>query len=657
MRSWLFGKTLHTRSIAFVTSFLFVLSAALATCEPAISIHADKGAYRGKDSLRVGLSAVNPDEAIDADLYIGLLPATGPFYLCFQGIWNAGISPWKVHLPRMFHVEHLEICAMQLPSQMPPIEARGDYTLFAALTRPDSLEIQSVSTARFSYSATASEVFVDAELGNDAAAGTAIEPFRTISHAISSVEGTQSEPYAINVGAGTYSPSTNGETFPLHMKSWGSLIGAGPDLTILDAEGTANVIVMSGIENASLIGFRITGGNAADGGAMSCVNSSAVISDNAITGNTGDRGGAAYCMGGDLVFERNEISGNRATGQYGFGGAMFLVMSDPTFSDNTIVENTGDSVGAFYMYDSSATFQNNTIGWNTATDQEGLAGGLYIQWGTPRLLQNDIVHNAATGEAGYVGGVYIFNSAAEITGNNITNNEATGDYGLAGGLFCTQASPTISGNTFTENFATGVGALYCQQSSPDISSNLFERNAGLAGAVCCALTSEPRIFGNHVSSNDGFGIACFPGCSPIILNNLIVGNRPSSFGASGIWCWDSSAEISNNTVADNAGVGITSYRSSPSIENCIIWGNGDDLWNCRAAYCCIQDEDIGLGNFHQDPLFVDGPLGGYYLRPESHCIDAGSVTSASAGLDTHTTQADGTLDTGLVDLGYHYPIQ
>ena len=71
----------------------------------------------------------------------------------------------------------------------------------------------------------------------------------------------------------------------------------------------------------------------------------------------------------------------------------------------------------------------------------------------------------------------------------------------------------------------------------------------------------------------------------------------------------------------------------------------------------------GEGNISDDPLFVSGPLGGYYLScraagqaSDSPCIDRGSATAGSFGLDKFTTRTDHVPDTGIVDMGYHYPL-
>ena len=46
------------------------------------------------------------------------------------------------------------------------------------------------------------------------------------------------------VAAGTYSPSTNSEVFPIEMASGIHLIGSGEDVSIIDAQQTNRVITM-----------------------------------------------------------------------------------------------------------------------------------------------------------------------------------------------------------------------------------------------------------------------------------------------------------------------------------------------------------------------------------------------------------------------------
>ena len=71
--------------------------------------------------------------------------------------------------------------------------------------------------------------------------------------------------------------------------------------------------------------------------------------------------------------------------------------------------------------------------------------------------------------------------------------------------------------------------------------------------------------------------------------------------------------------------------------------------------------DLGPGNLYGDPLFAAGPAGAHYLgqtaagqAADSPALDAGDPAS---GMVTGTTRTDAVQDTGLVDLGYHYPLE
>jgi hypothetical protein len=54
--------------------------------------------------------------------------------------------------------------------------------------------------------------------------------------------------------------------------------------------------------------------------------------------------------------------------------------------------------------------------------------------------------------------------------------------------------------------------------------------------------------------------------------------------------------------------------------------------------------------------YQTGPFGDFYQPTNSPLIDKGSTTAIAAGLSSLTTQTNQTLDTGTVDIGYHYPV-
>jgi len=123
-----------------------------------------------------------------------------------------------------------------------------------------------------------------------------------------------------------------------------------------------------------------------------------------------------------------------------------------------------------------------------------------------------------------------------------------------------------------------------------------------------------------------YGIRC-TGVSPTITDCAILRNafcgilmEPSSATVTrcviaqnalyGVQCLDSSApEISNCTFSAN-GYGISCSSSAPTLKNCILWGNWDDLDGIAdgnsISHCDIKDGDFAgeNGNISVDPGFV-----------------------------------------------------
>jgi len=103
------------------------------------------------------------------------------------------------------------------------------------------------------------------------------------------------------------------------------------------------------------------------------------------------------------------------------------------------------------------------------------------------------------------------------------------------------------------------------------------------------------------------------------------------------------------------------------IKNSIFSFNNADSIDSTGGYLFVTYSDIeggweGEGNIDEDPLFVNGQWGDYYLSQiasgqseQSPCVNAGSDTAANLGLSDKTTRTDNVTDSGVVDMGYHYP--
>jgi len=196
----------------------------------------------------------------------------------------------------------------------------------------------------------------------------------------------------------------------------------------------------------------------------------------------------------------------------------------------------------------------------------------------------------------------------------------------------------------------------------------------------------------------GGGILC-QGGSSTITNCIVSGNISDEALGTGICCTDGSAVITNCTISGNTGSGdydlgggITCFESSVTIINCVFWNNFDS-WGVNEIavgpylhypspspsiltirYSDVQGGEAGVyissqnstliwgdGNIDQDPLFVSGPLGDYYLSQtaagqgvQSPCVDAGDPATEPWGWAELTTRTDGVTDSGTVDMGFHH---
>ncbi|MBN1295927.1 right-handed parallel beta-helix repeat-containing protein, partial [bacterium] len=239
-----------------------------------------------------------------------------------------------------------------------------------------------------------------------------------------------------------------------------------------------------------------------------------------------------------------------------------------------------------------------------------------------------------------------------LRGLTIRNGGYPGD---GGGVYCFQSSPMITDCRFERNVATQHGGgIYCEESTAVISHCVFEHNeAGQrGGAICCV------------------------DASPVVTNCALIRNFATDLGG-GIYCDDYAAPSFRNITSyangtDNEGGGIAvGVNASPSVINSILFYNDPGEIYLAGGTISVTYSDVaegwtGQGNTDDYPQFVTGPLGDLYLNiANSPCIDSGSTAAANVwfylapgelvGMDDLTTRIDTITDSGIVDMGYHYP--
>jgi predicted outer membrane repeat protein len=220
-----------------------------------------------------------------------------------------------------------------------------------------------------------SDLYVSPEGDNSNSGLNFAEPLKTIQYANSVILATEEEPHTIYLAEGIYSPSTNGEFFPVNPLDYVSNIGVDENTVILDAEGVSRVMTLSSKEGVIIANMTVTGGNAASGGGIGLSYASLTLQNVTVTNNFATEGGGINC--------RNnwENSGTQ-----------------PKLINVKIVNNTSSSFGGgIYIYESNPLLENVTIANNSAQD----GGGIYCRYFAVPVLVNTIMWNNSPQEIYY----------------------------------------------------------------------------------------------------------------------------------------------------------------------------------------------------------------------------------------------------------------
>ena len=312
------------------------------------------------------------------------------------------------------------------------------------------------------------DLYVSPE-GDNSNSGLTIDgPLRTIQHACSIILADSKNLHTIHLAEGTYSPSTNGEFFPIDIPEFITVNGVSETEVILNAERVDGVIRIRNVEYASISNLTIINGNATSGGGINCRDSSPSIENVTIMDNSAGSGAGIYCLYSNLSLENVTIIHNLADNS---GGGIYCLDSNPSLENITIIDNSAE-----------------------------YGGGIRCTWSNPSLNNVLITDNSADNGAG----IFCDNSNPNLENVTISNGHASN----GGGISCYESSPNLKNVRITDNSASYGGGIDCTYSSPILVNVTIANNSAgwYGGGMHCTDSSNPNLVNCIIWNNSPCGI-------------------------------------------------------------------------------------------------------------------------------------------------------
>jgi len=202
-------------------------------------------------------------------------------------------------------------------------------------------------------------------------------PLKTIQYALSSVLVDSLNHHNIYIDSGLYSPSSNGEFFPVSVVDYVSLIGKSKENVILDAENTAGVMRIYGVENTIISNFTLTNGNAhIRGGGIHCQESNPILSNLIIKDNYAEQGGGMNFIDSSPLLVNVIITGNSAKffGGISTGWSDVIINRTTIIGNSSIINSNNDYAGGIGINFNSNLILLNSIVWDNYPIEVSFSG-------------------------------------------------------------------------------------------------------------------------------------------------------------------------------------------------------------------------------------------------------------------------------------------
>jgi parallel beta-helix repeat protein len=483
--------------------------------------------------------------------------------------------------------------------------------------------------------------------GDDNSEGTQSDPFKTIGQALTLAKG-HGTITTINISGGVYSPSTNGERFPIVLPDNVHLIGASMQWTRLDAQADENaeaaVIIIKEVEDVRVENMTLTGGYSEGHG---CTGGGGLLitADDMFNADAFDSRWT-YATIENVIIEDNHSHN---------GGGLSLYRSKGSVLNNVTIKNNAASAfgGGVFTYGSTVDMTNVTVTENSNNIGGTAQGGGMMMPVTGGTLDNMTI----TDNEGCCGGGGIWTNGSDdwvMTNSNISGNSA----GWFGGAICMlNAAPTMINVIMTNNSAGwGAGAACAMWSSPALKQFLISGNTGDGGGGgiqafgegAFPIIEDCKISGNTATGNGG-GIL-LDGADGAKLTRVVIVNNHANGIIGGIDVTGTNAAMTNvtlsaNTSGQGGAIGVFG-GGHVELTNSIVWNHDgpgnfatDGTGTINITYSDIEGGFDGIGNIDEDPLFAGiHPQNDFYsLQENSPCIDVGTADTDGNGVDDITS--------------------
>ena len=485
--------------------------------------------------------------------------------------------------------------------------------------------------------------YVSSILGDDSNNGTEEAPFKTIGHALTLVRDSEIHT-ALYLNSGVYSPSINGEKFPIVPPDNVHLIGEESENTILDAESDAEnevaVMIIKVVENLRIANLTLTGGSSESYG---CTGGGGIqVSYDGLPADATDEWRAlTYPLIENVILEENH--------SFNGGGMSFYRVEGPVLN-NVIIRNNSaaNRAGGIFAFGSTITMTDVTI---TGNECELNGGGMMLAASTNGVYENMIITNNSSGTHGggiwasYAGGPESYNEGWTLI-NSIISGNTSERHG--GGIALGWSHPTIINCTISDNTANwGGGGIMGITSGFTLKESIISNNYSITGGGGIRASGpvyeglEPPIIedciitGNQTAGGSG-GMLLYNGK---VKRTVVSENQAATFtGAIGIQGF---ATLTNLTIIGNTasqGGGVEAWDTGhPQIINSIVWDNTptavslSDSGQIDITFSDIDGGWVGEGNIDTYPYFTDSENGDFTLSNVSPCIDAGTADTDGDG--------------------------